>query len=580
MYRMAPAINPRTSGRLKLWGRLRSAVAASPRWLLALLFYALMAVLTIGQHAIGHPRTVCACVGTEDPAAYMWALAWWPHAIVHGLNPFVSHYLWSPTGVNLAQAAMIPTAAIAIAPITAVGGPVLSYNVLAVASPALAAFTAYMLCRRLVQRELPALAGGYLFGFSAYEFSQLTGHLNLTLIFLIPVAVHLALRRFDGELSRRGYIIGMGLLLVLQAGLSTELLADGVVLGALLLVAAWIFERSPRRARVGALALEALGAGLLALIVVSPFLYYALFSGGFPKGPSGLSDVYGLDLLNPLFPTYTTWLGHRDFLSLGLTYEMGNITEADGYLGIPIVAAFVWWLARGGHKSSLGRLLLVAVTIAFVAALGSHLQIAAHQTVVLPFNLIRHLPIFDDVLPSRIALFVVLAVSIGVASWLALANGRTLAARWVIVLLGAVLIFPNLLPALYGVPPRNPQFFRTSYYRRYLERGETVLVLPFGRNDTSMLWQAETGFYFYMPEGYVSGVVPSPFATEPVVAMLEANLPPPALLLQAFLQQHYVSHVVVDAASAGPWPGLLAQLGLRARLLDGVLLYRVPRPAS
>ena len=32
-----------------------------------------------------------------------------------------------------------------------------------------------------------------------------------------------------------------------------------------------------------------------------------------------------------------------------------------------------------------------------------------------------------------------------------------------------------------------------------------------------MLWQAETGFAFYMPEGYVSSFVPSPFNGDPTV---------------------------------------------------------------
>ncbi len=107
-------------------------------------------------------------------------------------------------------------------PVTALFGPIFSYNVVSIASPALAAFTAYLLCRR-GRRELPAVVGGYLFGFSSYEFGQLLGHLNLTLIFLIPVMVHLALRRIDREISRRYYVLAMALVLILQAGLSTEL---------------------------------------------------------------------------------------------------------------------------------------------------------------------------------------------------------------------------------------------------------------------------------------------------------------------------------------------------------------------
>jgi hypothetical protein len=556
----------------------RRVLNAIPTWVRALAFYILMAVLTIGRHALGHPGTVCACDGTQDPASYMWALAWWPHALAHGLNPFVTHYLWSPTGVNVAQGAMIPTAALALAPVTGLVGPIASYNILSIASPVLAALTAYLLCRRVVGRELPAVAGGYLFGFSAYEFAQLIGHLNLTLVFLIPVMVHLPLRRVDREISRGAYLACMALLFVAQAGLSTELLAETIGLGAATLVSSRFLAPPPLRSRIDGLIAETVGAGLIAAAIASPFLYYALLSGGFPKGVPGLSDAYGLDLLNPLLPTYSTWLGHRFFLSLGLAYEGRDISEADGYLSIAILLAFTLWLLGDGRRSLLARLLAIVAGLSFVAALGSHLHVAGRQTVALPFDLVRRLPVFDNIVPSRIVLFATLAISVGVAAWLATPSGRV-GVRWLVVLVGAVAIFPNLTGALYGGPPDNPRFFSTAMYRGSLARGETVLVLPFGERDLSMLWQAETGFYFNMPEGYVSGTVPPPFDTQPPVRRLVKDVAPPAPLLGAFIQRHHVSHVVVDVARAGPWPGVMARLGLHGRRLGGVLVYSVQRAA-
>ena len=556
----------------KRFTRYRSAV---PTWALAFVFYLLVALATIGRYALEDPSRVCSCVGTGDPAAYMWALSWWPHAIINGLNPFVTHLLWAPTGVNVAQGAMIPTAAIVMAPLTAMVGPVASYNVLSILGPVLAAFTSYLLCRRIAKRELSAMAGGYLFGFSSYEFAQLTGHLNLTLIFLLPVMVHLSLRRFDDEISKRAYVTAMALLFVLQAGLSTELLADSVVIGGLLLLSARWLAAPTHRARVTGLIVETAFAGAVALVFASPFIYYALFSGSFPKGASGLSDVYALDFLNPIFPTYVTWLGHHDFLSLGISYESGNVTEADGYLSVALILAFVAWFVHRGTPRLLGRLVVFAAGVSLVLSLGSHLHVAGNSTVMMPFNWLRHLPIFDDLIPSRIVVFTVLAMAVGISAWLAI-PGRGTAARWCLVLVGVLLTFPNMLRPLYGVPPHNPTFFSTTAYRRYLTRGETVLVLPFGSNDVSMLWQAETGFYFYMPEGYVSGVVPSPFNRELTAVQLVSNVPMPAPPLGSFIREHAVSDVVVDPVEAGPWPDLLAQLGLHPRRIRGVLLYHVP----
>jgi hypothetical protein len=505
----------------------------------------------------------------------MWFLTWWPHAIVHGLNPFVTHYLWSPTGVNLGQTTAIPTAAIVMTPFTALFGPIFSYNVLSIASPALSAFTAYLLCRRLVKQEPPALVGGLLFGFSSYEFSQLMGHLNLVMIFLIPVMVHITLRRVDREISRRTYVLVMALLLVLQMGLSTELLAEIAMLGMVMLLAARFLAVEPQRARMNGLIGETIAGGLIAIVVASPFLYYALFSGGLPPGNSGLSDVYPLDLANLIFPTLTTWLGHHDFQSLWSTYDHGDVTEADGYLGIAIMIAFGMWFFTGGRRSLLGKLLAIAIAVSVVMALGSHLHVADQQTVVLPYNWVKNLPIFDNIVPSRIVLFAGLAISIGVAAWLARTGGHVLG-RWLLVLVGLVMTFPNLASALYGVPPVNPSFFATSMYRHYLARNETVLVLPFGRNDISTLWQAETGYYFYMPEGYVSSAIPPAFETQAGVVELFNNVPPPAPTLGSFIRVHNVSHVVVDPTQAGSWPSVLAQLGLHGRRVGGVFLYPVP----
>jgi hypothetical protein len=554
--------------------RLRRLFGGVPTWVRALVFFTVLALLTIGRHAIWHPQTVCACVGTSDPGSYMWALGWWPYALAHGLNPFITLYQWSPTGVNVAQGASIPSAAILLAPVTALLGPIFSYNLLSIASCVLSAFTAYLLCRRLVKKELPSIAGGYLFGFSAYEFAQLTGHLNLTLIFLIPVMVHVALRRANREISRRAYVLLLALLFVLQAGLSTELLAECLGFGAVLLIAARFLAPLPQRSRINSLVVETLIAGVLALMVASPFFYYALFRGSFPKGAPDLSDLYGLDLLNLVFPTYATWLGHHDFLSLGLTYNQSNVTEADGYLSVAILIAFIMWLLGEGRKRLLGRFLLIVVIISLLGALGSHLHVAGQQTVALPFNWVRTWPIFDDIVPSRIILFTLLAVSVGIAAWLAVPTGRTWA-RWIIVIVGIGLTFPNLISPLYGVAPSNPRFFSSNMYRRYLRRDETVLILPFGVNSMSSLWQAETGFYFLMPEGYVSVVVPPPFNTEPAVGQFVANTPPPVPVFESFIHQYHVSHVVVDTASVGPWPDALAQLGLHARSVGGVLLYDV-----
>ncbi len=544
-------------------------------WLPVLAGYLVLSVLTIGRHVLSHPATVCACVGNGDPTFYMWALNWWPHAILHGHNPFYSHVAWSPTGVNIAQAASIPTAAILMAPITHVIGPIASYNILAIMSPTLAAFTAYLLCRHLVARRLPAVVGGYLFGFSPYEFAQLTGHLNLTLTFLIPVMLLVAVKRARDEISMRLYVPVMALVLILQAGLSTELLAESAAFGAVVLLSSRLLSPAAERGRIDRLTAETLCAAVIALVVASPFFYYALFSGGLPPGTPAFWNVYAMDLLNPVIPTSVTSLGQHQVQSISATFGGGGVTGQDGYVGIAFLGAFLVWGFGADRRRVLNQVVLIAALVSVVAALGAQLHIAGRATIPLPFDLVKGFPIIDGIIPGRISLFTSLAVAIGIAAWLARSSGRA-SIRWAVATVAVAMVFPNVPRAYFGLPPTNPRFFARGLYAHFLTPGEPVLILPFGDSDASMLWQSETDFFFSMPEGYFGQTSPPAFSRDPLVSELLANTAPPSPALRSFIRAHDVQHVLVDAGIPGPWPAEMAELGFRPREAGGMIVYRVP----
>src|SRR6516165_10419135 len=86
---------------------------------------------------------------SPEPIAYIWFLNWWPWAITHGLNPFVSYYVWYPHGFNMTWATSVPLAALLMWPLTWLYGAVVSYNVLSLLAPALSAWTAFRLARYL-----------------------------------------------------------------------------------------------------------------------------------------------------------------------------------------------------------------------------------------------------------------------------------------------------------------------------------------------------------------------------------------------------------------------------------------------
>jgi hypothetical protein len=142
--------------------------------------------------------------------------------------------------------------------------------------------------------------------------------------------------------------------------------------------------------------------------------------------------------------------------------------------------------------------------------------------------------------------------------------------------LGIVLILPNGSSPLFSGRPPLPQLFTTAAYKRVIPRNGTVLVLPFGSYGPSMLWQAQTDFWFRMPEGALTAYPPPAFGHEPSVQPFFTYPPPvtPATL-QAFLSRYHVTEVVLDPATAGPWLPVLAAAGLKGRPVAGALVYTV-----
>ena len=171
-----------------------------PWWALAL--FALGAVAT-ERHAVVHLGSVISGNGPADPTQYMWAMWWFPHAILHGVNPFVTHAIWVKNDYNLASVTSTPLPAVLMAPITwlagSVDGPVVGYNVANLLAPVISAWFAYRLCYRLTGAPWASILGGWLYGFSSYFFAVEQGHLHLALAFMPPVLGLLAVGYLQGR---------------------------------------------------------------------------------------------------------------------------------------------------------------------------------------------------------------------------------------------------------------------------------------------------------------------------------------------------------------------------------------------
>lgn len=524
--------------------------------------YVLVAFAYWGPRLLPHPGRYY--IGTPtDPEIFIWSFAWWPHALGHGLNPLHTNAIWAPQGVNLAWTATAPGLALLFTPLTLLAGPVASFDVATILMPALSAWTAFLLCRYLTRSVWASLVGGYLFGFSSYMLGQLDGHLHMTSVFLLPLIALVVIRYVQYSLDGWNLVIRLGPMIALQFFFSTEnafsialALAVGMVLAFLLVPSS--------RGRVASLVAPMIGSYVVGCLLASPLLYYALkdFQSGSVNAPAS----YTTDLLNLVVPTPHILLGNH-FAHIAAHFA-GNDSERDGYLGIPALLMLVLYGIRRWRVPG-GRLLLAGFVVGMIATFGVWLQVDGHKIVPMPWEHIGYLPLFDNVLPSRLMVFVALIVSIAVALWTTSASSVL---RYVLPVLAMASFIPNPHFASWKTSAYVPQFFRGDAVRRCVPNDSTALVFPQAKHGNAMLWQAVSSFHFRLADGYVTPDPPTSYYTSPAIARI-ANRELSWRDLQPFARRERVKTFLVDAREPEPYRTLLQALPPPISA-GGVLVYR------
>jgi hypothetical protein len=529
--------------------------------------YALISFCYFGIRVLPHPGRDYVGTG-RDPQIFIWSLGWWPHAVLHGLNPFVSHAVWAPAGVNLTWVTSIPGLALLFSPLTIAFGPIVAYNVAAVAMPALAAWTAYLLCLRVSGSIWAALVGGYLFGFSSYMLGQELGHMHVSSVFLLPLVPLLILRYLDSELTRRGLVIRLGPVLALQVYLGTE-----VSLSLLLAIAAGLAIAAVTRVRTELLpAVKAIGAAyLFAAVLASPFLVYALI--GFQSDSINAPAGWDADAANFLVPTDIT-LVHTSWTSGLAKHFTTNDLERGAYLGIPTLVIIAWFVILFRRRRSTWFLVL-SLFVATVCAFGTAFFWQGRARLTLPWSELARLPGFDNLLTTRFSVYTALLAAVIVSLWLATPR-VPVPLRVVLGVLAVAAIVPRVTEALWYTHPSQPAFFADGLERRCLAPGEIVMMLPYTSNGDAMLWQAQSGFRFAMADGHLAPKPPPADERYPAVAALDEDGPPPGGTadLEAFTRAAGVSVILVLDSVADKWRSLLAPLGTPLEY-GGMQIYRL-----
>lgn len=470
------------------------------------LAFFLVVSIAYNQHAWADPAHLYSG-GGADPQQTMWFLDWVPHALANHTNPLLTNYLNYPAGVNLMWQTSEPLIGVITAPLTAFFGIVVTYNVLVTVATTLAGWTAFIALRRYTRSWPGSVLGGLLFAFSPYVIGQSLGHANLLWIAGLPLMVMLADDIVRGQ-SHRWWRDGLllGLLVSALVLVSEELLAIDGITCLVMFAIAWIVSR---RSRINwphvirAAGLAALTTVLLCAWPVATQLFGPDRLTGLPEG----HDIFATDALGFVVPSSLQFLAPSFAQSLSNHFS-GNLSEFDGYLGLPLLVLALWAVWR--HRTErVAQVVACSAVVIALFSLGPHLHLRGHLThIPMPWIVFDNVPLLRDLLPNRFAY----AVSLGVAYFLAVAvadliTSKAALFRWsniALVAAAAITLWPAG-PAITSAAPSS-NFF-TDDAASYIKAGTTALIIPpaTGSTPDAMFWQIQSGFRFKQPAGYFVG---------------------------------------------------------------------------
>ena len=554
----------------------RQNLADGARGLCAFLIYLFLAFLFLGRGLIGNSSAGYIGQG-PDPQLAIWFMGWIPHAIRHHVNPLFTNLLFAPVGLNILWATSNPLGSLLGSPLTLIEGPLASYNLLCVLSPALAGWSAFVICDYLTGKWWPSLAAGYLFGFSPYILLTIyNGWVDRALVFPVPLAVYVGVRGYDGTLSPWKLTLSLTVIELVQFLFSTEMFLMSCAFGATIaLLAIGILDADGRRRIVGMLWPAGFSV-LLSLILLSPCIYYVLESG-IPKGAiwvaNNLANNFDNRPISILFPSKLYEIAHgTGWFAIGRFVDTNALTPA--FIGPALSGIFLTY-CWGHFQDRATRLLAYSFVFILLLSFGGWIVIGGLAIPNLPGILWNLLPELNKALPSRFSMYYMLAAAIMAALWLADDSVKT-AARCGAAFLAISCGLPVFSARFWIHPTDTPAFFSQGLYKRYITPGETVMILPYAYRANTMLWQATTDMYFRMASGH-SWPLPYEYARWPIVIAMykEAYLPDPRVQFMTFLAEHKVNTVIVGNGASDYWWRLANDLNVKPVSVGGVSIYHV-----
>jgi DivIVA domain-containing protein len=472
--------------------------------LLAPLAYLAFSVY-VHQHLLGAVRTGYLSQGVQDQQVFEWYFGAAAHDVATWSNPLFSVLQNYPDGVNLMANAAVLGLGVPLAPLTLSAGPQVTFLVVQLLGLALTATAWYWLFRRRLPVH-PALAfvGAAFAGFAPGLVSHANGHPNFVVQALVPLVVDRMLRLAEGRRPVRDGVV-LGLLVGWQVLIGEEVLlltAVGMAVGGAVLLAHRRVAWRPLLRGVGT-------GALVALVLVGFPLWWQFW------GPQSYVTIWhppaGNDLAQ-LWSRATRSVGADPWAAAALSM---NRTEENSFFGVPL------WVATGAtvlalRREATVRALAAVVVVSCWLSLGEEVTLHGSALGIPgPWVLLEHVPVVQNVLPTRFALVAVPALGALLALGAdALRRGVDAYARvggpgLALALAGAALVLLPVVPTPLVVDPRPevPAFFRDGTWRDHVDDGGSVLAAPppSVADARALEWQAEARWGFPLVGGYFVG---------------------------------------------------------------------------
>ena len=305
-----------------------------------------------------------------DPYQTLWSMRWMRDAIFSFQNPFFTPRLHHPHGATLVFQTFDIPSAVLVAPLWDLVPEVAVYNTAVLFAFTLTAYGMFRLARELTGDVVSALLAGILFSAVPYHIAHMKGHLHLTSMGWLPLALVYFVRIIRGAATRGDAVLG-GLFLALASLASWYHLLFGLILVPALLAHGAV---ASRLTIFSARFLRTLLVSAATYILVAGPLLAAILVMRAREEISGTHDpvVFSADLYAFVFPNAAqSWHG-----AFGAHFARwsGNSEETAVYAGASMLALAV----VGARSSVIARAFLAAAAIGTLLALGPYLHVDGH----------------------------------------------------------------------------------------------------------------------------------------------------------------------------------------------------------